>query len=325
MNKNCFIIFLSAILISQFVFIDKSFARSNKFIDYIYGAKDGADGIKGQEFPRNVSPALKLPGACPQHYPLGAPSIYNEKQIERSFWLCETSYAVQYDPASKTPIWVAEVLRADSLRNSHEPRTENFRENPNLPFPAQGKLKDYRSSGYDRGHMAPAADMNNEESMSASFFLTNMVPQVGPNMNRGIWADLEKKVREQALKRGIVYVMTGPIYSGGTPKELIGASKIAVPTHLYKIVIDPNEKWTMGVIMPNEEIITKKSKRTNDQKNAPSINKVIHCQGTSGQERPCLIEDFIVDVREIQNITGINFFPKVNLNEYRVVSKPKLP
>lgn len=310
MTKHRFFTALVMGLAFQFAFSENSFARN-------YRLREAIDGAMAQAFPHNVDPSLKTPGACPQHYPLGTPTLPDAKRMGRSFWLCEVSYAVQYDPATKTPVWVAEVLRAENLRNSHEPRTENFRENPHLPLPAQGTLKDYRGSGYDRGHMAPAADMSSEESMSASFFLTNMVPQVGPNMNRGIWADLEKKVREQALKRGVVYVMTGPIYSGGIPKELIGFSKVAVPTHLYKIVVDPNEKWAMGFIMPNEEIITKKSKQKGD--------KAVRCKDTTGQERACMIEDFIVDVREIQNITGVNLFPKANLNEYHVVAKPKLP
>ena len=301
-------------LVLQFAFVEDSSSRLLKTMEVIGGV------VMSPSFPRDVEPVLKTPGACPQHYPLGVPTINDPKRMIRSFWLCEAAYAVQYDPATKTPVWVAEVLSADNLRNSHEARTENFRENPRLPLPAQGTLKDYRGSGYDRGHMAPAGDMSSEETMSASFFLTNMVPQVGPNMNRGIWAELEHKIRQQALKRGLVYVMTGPIYSGGAAKELIGSSKVAVPTHLYKIVVDPNAKWAMGFIMPNEEIITKKQKKLR-----LDGERAIHCSGTTGQERPCMIEDFIVDVREIQNITGINLFPIANLNEYRIVSKPPLP
>jgi endonuclease G len=91
--------------------------------------------------------------------------------------------------------------------------------------------------------------------MEECFFLSNMVPQVGVGMNQGIWKDLEEHIRDWAIARGEVYIFTGPIYDDGA-KKTIGADKVAVPTHLYKIVYDPHKTEAIAFIMPNQKLNT---------------------------------------------------------------------
>ena len=88
---------------------------------------------------------------------------------------------------------------------------------------------DYTNTGYDRGHMVPAADSSTPEQMSETFFMTNMTPQF-PNVNRIAWKNLEISVRAMPFK----WVVTGAYYANYNTK--IGKHGVPVPTALYKIV-----------------------------------------------------------------------------------------
>ncbi len=249
-------------------------------------------------------------GACPQHYPFGVPVVNaNVEKVERrSFFLCEQNYAVQYDTSTKNPIWVSEVLIGSQQKSTFVERVDNFMQNPKVPQPAQANLGDFRNSGFDRGHMAPAADMLNEKAMEESFYLTNMVPQVGPNMNRGIWAELEGIVRKWSVQRGKVIVVSGPIFDVNT--KTIGSSEVWVPSYLYKIVLDPNTGDSIGFIMPNRQIITRKTKSLDN-------GNILYPQTTASYaencSRVCTLDNFIVPVAKIEDLLDIDFFPTVDI------------
>lgn len=157
--------------------------------------------------------------------------------------ICFDSFAVLYSPATKTPLYSAEKLNAARLNDAKgEERTDNFYEEARLPSSDRSRLSDYKGSGYDRGHMAPAADMPNQNAMSQSFSLANMVPQA-PQHNRKVWADIEKSTRKFAMRaKGDVYVITGPVFEKH-PKEIGGGVK--VPAVIYKLVYDEanNRAW----------------------------------------------------------------------------------
>lgn len=208
--------------------------------------------------------------------------------------LCRKGYLLSHDPDRKTPVWVAEHLtRAKSKRQVQ--RSDDFRADSDLVRGKRAELSDYRGSGYDRGHMVPAADMSwDDQAMSESFYLSNMVPQVGEGMNRGIWMELEKKVRVWAMERGELYVYSGPIYAGGVT-ETIGKNNVAVPGFLFKIVLDPQQKEALAVIMPNRKL------RTQD------------------------LPDYLVSVREVEKKTGLQFFSALSLAEQEKIESTKAP
>lgn len=266
---------------------------------------------------------------CKENFPLGAPivTIDKDKVERRSFYLCRSEYAVQFDPAKKTPIWSAENLDANRLENKVEERTEDFRQDPEVPSPAQAQLKDYQRSHFDRGHMSPAGDMSSTDdsksyqAMSESFFLTNMVPQVGANNNRGIWKDIESKTRKWAMKRGQVYVVSGPIYEESYYS--IGGSKVAVPNKLFKVLIDAKTYETVGFIVPNQQVVTKKTKVL-DEGNEDYPQTLPKYAFNCGSY--CEIQDFEVPVAQIEKVTGLRFFSEldqeshdkvVNNNDFR--------
>jgi endonuclease G len=195
--------------------------------------------------------------------------------------LCRKGYLLAHDPDRKTPVWVAEYLTRDKASASLA-RTNNFRPDPDLDKGERAELSDYKGSGFDRGHMAPAGNMKwDQQAMSESFFLSNIVPQTGKGMNQGIWKDLEERVRLWAINRGGVYIYTGPIYAK-EPPDFIGAHRVAVPTHLYKIIYAPVRVEAIAFIMPNIKL------------------------------RSADMSSYIVTIREVEEKTGLDFLSELN-------------
>lgn len=159
--------------------------------------------------------------------------------------LCFSAFAVMHSGKSRTPIYVAERLNKELLLDAKgKERTDQFYEEARLAQVERAGLEDYRDSGFDRGHMAPAGDMAADESMVQSFSLANIVPQA-PINNRQAWAKIEKDTRKYVMRAaGDVYVITGPAYEG--EPNTIGDNKVWVPTHLFKLIYDPSAQrsWT---------------------------------------------------------------------------------
>lgn len=197
-----------------------------------------------------VAFANPIDDKCPQHVHWGAPQF--TLKVENIVYLCRTGYAVAYSNNLKDPIFVAEHVSKDRI--GAEPRTEDFRPDPDIKPEYQATLQDYNGAGYDRGHMSPAANNgSNKQAMSESFLLSNMVPQ-NPGNNRGIWKQLEVYVRDWVVKGSDLYVIQGGIYDQGY--KTIG-NKVAVPTRLFKVIVDPTNKKMIAFIFPNEKLEVK--------------------------------------------------------------------
>lgn len=193
----------------------------------------------------------------------------NEEMLEH------TGYAFSYNEEHEQANWVAYELTQTETNKVFE-RSDKFMPDP-LVKTGTANDKDYAGSGYDRGHLAPAADMGwSEVCMAESFYYSNMSPQV-PAFNRGIWKKLEELVREWAIENRSVYVVTGPVLTAGLP--VIGPNKVSVPQYFYKVVLDytiPDIKG-IGFIMPN---------------------------AGSGES----LEYFAVSIDSVEQLTGIDFF-----------------
>lgn len=196
-----------------------------------------------------VSSAHGLQGFCPEHTRYGLPSTGPEL-------LCRTGYALAYNPERKVPDWVSYQVTRKKLNSGKVRRSNDFRADIDLPPNQRAELSDYKGSGYDRGHMAPAAVMKwDPQAMSESFLLSNIAPQVGPGFNRGIWRQLESRVRQWAKQRGTLYVITGPTYLNGSSKFL-GKNNVAVPSSFYKIIFDPVRVEAIAFLLPNKRLLS---------------------------------------------------------------------
>ncbi|WKB55853.1 DNA/RNA non-specific endonuclease [Eleftheria terrae] len=163
--------------------------------------------------------------------------------------LCFDGFAVLHSGVAKTPLYAVERLsRAQLLDARGEARTDRFYEEARLPRAERARLDDYRgtrrsgrsSAAFDRGHMAPAADMPHARAMAQSFSLANIAPQA-PQNNRRAWAGIEKATRKYVLRaRGDVYVFTGPVFE--RPARTLGRGRVWVPRYFYKLVYDPSTR-----------------------------------------------------------------------------------
>ena len=203
--------------------------------------------------PVSDSSSASVSGPCADKTPYGIPNqlAAPATSVGQLRLICRLGYLVGYSGATKTPVWVAEHLQSEAIYGK-EPRTNNFMEDTSLPQSERATLRDYSRSGYDRGHMAPAADFSRSaQEMSESFYLSNMVPQF-PENNRGPWAHLEGHVRSLTKGTKDLYVITGPVFTS-QPKT-IGADHIAVPAQLFKLVLDPAHGKLGAWLLPNAAV-----------------------------------------------------------------------
>lgn len=156
---------------------------------------------------------------CPQFYPLGV-----QIAVPGAVELCNSFYAIQYDTAHNEPIISVEKFRP----GQHPERLNDFHPDLRIDVATRAERSDYLHSGYDQGHMTPAADATTEQEMHDTFLLSNMTPQQ-PTLNRLAWKMLEIRVRLLDPD----YVVTGAFY-GETP-DFIGAHRVPVPYGYYKL------------------------------------------------------------------------------------------
>lgn len=217
------------------------------------------------------------PAQCRSQYLNGVePVILNTKLSAKTRELCYDNFAVMHSGISRTPLWSAEHLTRASLTEARQlVRHNNFHFEDQLPPGERAELKDYSRSGFDRGHMAPSADMPTEQAQQQCFTLANMVPQ-NPDNNRHLWEGIEASVRNLAIKNGELYVISGPLFLGSDLKRLKG--RVLVPTHLFKVVFDPAENIGAAYFVKNEE----------------------------GEEWQ------VISISQLEKMAGINFFPKLS-------------
>lgn len=159
--------------------------------------------------------------------PVGAPTGATCTVLDKGW------YVTCYQPGWRMPQWVGEHLTPQQFRLPQVKRTGGFRIDPAVSRMDQAGAADYRGSGYDIGHQAPAGDFAfSPDAMRATFLFTNAVPQT-PQLNRGPWRDLEVAVRALAAAEGDVWVFTGP--AGGV-KEIFHVTMTA-PVSCWKTVL----------------------------------------------------------------------------------------
>jgi len=186
-----------------------------------------------------------------------------------------TYYTLSYSEDHEQAEWVYYVLNSNQLNSSSE-RKNNFRPD-NKVKTSSAQLYDYKGSGYDRGHLAPATDMKyNTISMSESFFMSNMSPQ-SPSFNRGIWKKIEKQFRDWSYKYGELVIITGPVLKGENYGS-IGYNKVTIPKWYYKVAIDPsNYERNLAILIENK--------------------------GSSAS-----IKSFVVTIDYLEEFSGLDFF-----------------
>lgn len=179
------------------------------------------------------------------HCPAGRPRRDPKWDLGPSEVIARRGYTLEHSTLDKIPLWVCEVLSSGDL-DGHARRSGRFVPDPEISPLARATREDYRGSGFDRGHQAPAGNRVHDQAVQdETFFLSNVAPQ-DPRFNRGIWRALEAKIREWARERSVVHIVSGVLFYDPEEEEerradgivefsVIGRGAVSVPTHFFKI------------------------------------------------------------------------------------------
>ena len=235
------------------------------------GVPDGRDGANERDY-------LYANGMKPAELPDGG-------KASAILYKCYgKGFAVRLNAITRVPDWVAEDINADEIGTEAERSNKFFVDESVKDY--SSTLEDYRSSGFDRGHQAPAGDFSADQAMQdQTFVMSNMGPQVGACFNRGIWKDLETSLRALVKTRERLIVFTGPVYSdklkaiGDVVKDKKGV-QLAVPDAYFKVVYAPRDKRAMAFVISNAK----------------------HCDEAYSDPK------FRVPVKTVERETGFTFF-----------------
>ncbi len=259
-----------------YVGLDKSFLDSNVSANDA-AATPRSDNNQAQT-PARPTPTKQLQRKSGNMRKMEMPAALHgvpERIIEH------TGYAVSFNREHNNPNYVAWELTADEAVGT-VPRSNNFAPDPDVPAPHQVTTNDYKGCGYDRGHMAPAADMKwSDDAMRECFYMSNICPQTH-SLNAGSWQVLEEACRRWARQEGAVYIVCGPVYRGSKHKTIGKEHIITVPEGFFKIVLS---------LQKGKEKAIGFYYRNNDS------------------HQP--MEQTAMSVDDIEEITGMNFFVNV--------------
>ncbi len=201
-------------------------------------------------------------------------SVLDNQIVKHSY------FTLSYNEHHEQADWIAYKLTKSMVMNGSVKRKDNFKVDKSIST-GSSNLSDYKGSGYDRGHLCPAADMKiSKDAMNETFYMSNMSPQ-HPSFNRGIWKKIESQVRAWAVENEQVYVVTGGVLNHDII-DSIGGNKVSVPRYFYKVILDyyGDEIKGIGFIIENK-------------RNTASIKK------------------FAVSIDYVESFTGIDFFPSI--------------
>jgi endonuclease G, mitochondrial len=191
-----------------------------------------------------------------------------------------TYYSLCYAEPYEQAAWVAYRLTYEETTGNADRKDDNFKPDDKVET-GSALPNDYSASGYDRGHLAPAADfVFSESALAETFYMSNMSPQA-PDFNRGIWKKLEEQVRTWIRKEKTLYIVSGGVLKKGL-KKIGKRNKVSVPDYYYKIILDLK---------------------------SPQIKAIAFLMKNEGSDEP--LESFVVSIDEIEKETGIDFFPKL--------------
>ncbi len=252
----------------------------------------------------NLNQSITINAPLPGEEPLllGNPSNATADIANENNYLMEKPpYSLSYNRGKGTANWTA--WRLDSSWIGTTNRQDDFRPDPSLPAGWYQVLdSDYSGSGYDRGHMCPSGDRTNSvPNNSATFLMTNMVPQLAAN-NQGPWEEFETYCRTLAGQGNEIYIMSGPSGNIGT----IAQGRVVVPAVTWKVVL----------VIPNG---------TNDLQR---VSKSTRAFGIIVPNQPPLDinapwRNFRVTVDAVENLTGFDFLTAIPKNTQELIERKR--
>lgn len=232
-----------------------------------------------------------IPPAADEDAQPGGDAIFTHTNAKGTTYR-HANYSLSYSEEDEQAEWVAYELTRDEVEGKLD-RRDSFDEDPAIATKSASP-EDYQNSGYDRGHLAPSADMRfDATAMEECFYMSNVSPQV-KGFNNGVWNDLEMQTRAWTKKYGTIYVVTGPVLpkDGKNARKMYASERgkdvktnVTVPEKFYKILFDFSKKGKekmVAFVIPNEDTQTP-------------------------------FTEFVTTVDEVERMTGINFFSNLDV------------
>ena len=196
--------------------------------------------------------------------------------------LVNRGYSVGFDDALPSPRWSS--YRVFPYKDVHLERPSSFKSDARTV--SRVTTSEYVRSGYDRGHLAPNYAISvcyGEEAQKETFLLSNIVPQLHA-LNAGLWKDMEQRIMKRYVARyGTVWVQVGPVFTA-TPEKKVG--RIPVPSSFWMVISEYEESAhgirAIAYLVPHEE-----------------------------KWRDAELTRYVVSIRRIEELTGLDFFPKL--------------
>lgn len=273
---------------------------SRRSVDgWAVGVGEVAGGVFRAEAGFSPEELSRIEDNCPFGLPVKEASWLAEFPTH---YVCRGGYVLEHNSIDKIPLWVCERVTAGEITGNAK-RRNVFKADPLLPAGERAELEDYKGSGYDRGHMAPAGNQAASQGLKdETFYLSNMSPQVGQGFNQNIWATLEDLSREWvSASGGSEWIITGGFFhdeaeenaataDGMIEYYVIGPGAVAVPTHFYKIVVSEAPGGT-GVFRAVAFVMENRK----------------HSSAEEGD-----LAQFIRPIDWVEQRTGLNFMPELD-------------
>lgn len=238
-----------------------------------YSCKDNSEKLDNQDFLNTPDTQQSYPIELDQNAFDYLPKFSTHQIVKHKHYTL--SYNEEYEQAE----WVAyRLTKNNSIQNNFK---RPFFIQDDAVLTSSADWKNYKNSSYDKGHLCPAGDMKfSKKAFHDTFYTSNISPQLHA-FNSGVWNRLEQKVRYWSTKYDNLYVITGGVLQKGL--KTIGKEKVAVPKYFYKIIVYKidDEFKMIGFLIPHQE-----------------------------SELP--LYKFVVAVDKIEELTNIDFFPKLN-------------
>lgn len=188
-------------------------------------------------------------------------------------------YSLSYSESHEQAEWVAYELKKSHLSKNNFKRP--YFEIDKAVKTGAASWRNYKKSGYNRGHLCPAGDRRYSKYAYDETFLTSNITPQKQAFNAGIWNSLEQRIRYWARKYDGVFVVTGGVLKGDL--KTIGEEAVSVPNYFYKVLIDYNKNNTkmIAFLLPHEN-----------------------------SDKP--LYEFVVSVDKIEALTGIDFFHELD-------------
>ena len=249
----------------------------------VLGACKPAAAPSGESYGNDsVPPAAALYSAAAA---AGGLEIPRTVQGREGQVLRREGYTASYNVQNRIPNWVAWHLTASHTNGRYKRNTMVFHEDEDVREPRATDV-DYRSSGYDRGHMCPSGDNKwSKTAQDQSFLFTNICPQ-RHNLNVGAWNDVEIQCREWAKRYGDLYIVCGPVLYNQQHRT-IGRNRVVVPEAFFKVVLRK----------------TGRSASSRSQGGYAAIGFVYENRGASRD-----MSRFVKSIDEVELLTGLDFF-----------------